>query len=150
VYRPRNRALSKPIQVALLPARQESSTLHFVQILSKLIAVKRLTSCTNSFYSRITCKYSEAGIDTHTCTELSEPRVLDTKRSAEKLDSKPRLEWCCWLWEDLVLQKRLASKAGDTLSSRHVSSCDVNACSWDFFCIKSFQCFMPLQSSHSD
>ena len=22
-------------------------------------------------------------------------------------------------------------KAGDTLSSRHVSSCDVNACSWD-------------------
>jgi hypothetical protein len=24
-----------------------------------------------------------------------------------------------------------AFKAGDTLSSRHVSSCDVNACSWD-------------------
>jgi len=23
------------------------------------------------------------------------------------------------------------SKAGDTLSSRHVSSCEVNACSWD-------------------
>ena len=23
------------------------------------------------------------------------------------------------------------NKAGDTLSSRHVSSCDVNACSWD-------------------
>jgi hypothetical protein len=23
------------------------------------------------------------------------------------------------------------SKAGDTLSSRHVTSCDVNACSWD-------------------
>ena len=25
----------------------------------------------------------------------------------------------------------LTDKAGDTLSSRHVSSCDVNACSWD-------------------
>ena len=27
--------------------------------------------------------------------------------------------------------KSMSSKAGDTLSSRHVSSCDVNACSWD-------------------
>ena len=26
---------------------------------------------------------------------------------------------------------RWVAKAGDTLSSRHVSSCDVNACSWD-------------------
>jgi len=26
---------------------------------------------------------------------------------------------------------RTSFKAGDTLSSRHVSSCDVNACSWD-------------------
>jgi len=25
----------------------------------------------------------------------------------------------------------IALKAGDTISSRHVSSCDVNACSWD-------------------
>ena len=32
--------------------------------------------------------------------------------------------WC-------VLTCRAHSKAGDTLSSRHVSSCDVSACSWD-------------------
>ena len=29
------------------------------------------------------------------------------------------------------VQSAKHSKAGDTLSSRHVSSCDVNACSWD-------------------
>jgi hypothetical protein len=30
-----------------------------------------------------------------------------------------------------AVKDRTSFKAGDTLSSRHVSSCDVNACSWD-------------------
>jgi len=30
-----------------------------------------------------------------------------------------------------VLLQCSAIKAGDTLSSRHVSSCDINACSWN-------------------
>ena len=35
---------------------------------------------------------------------MSEP-----KRRAEKLDLKPRLELCCWLWVGFVMQKRLES-----------------------------------------
>jgi hypothetical protein len=31
-------------------------------------------------------------------------------------------------------ERNSENKAGDTLSSRHVSSCDVNACSWDARC----------------
>jgi hypothetical protein len=34
-------------------------------------------------------------------------------------------------FHDVVLRLFFISWAGDSLSSRHVSSCDVNACSWD-------------------
>ena len=33
--------------------------------------------------------------------------------------------------EGCLAQRSADTKAGDTLSSRHVSSCDVNTCSWD-------------------
>jgi hypothetical protein len=35
------------------------------------------------------------------------------------------------IWGHSATNFRNVFKAGDTLSSRHVSSCDVNACSWD-------------------
>jgi len=34
-------------------------------------------------------------------------------------------------WRNFTVMDVCDRKAGDTLSSRHVSSCDVNACSWN-------------------
>jgi len=38
-------------------------------------------------------------------------------------------------------------KAGDTLSSRHVSSCDVNACSWDVRGDLTLNCMAQIHTS---
>jgi hypothetical protein len=47
--------------------------------------MKRLSSCTNSLYSQITCKHREAGSCTHTCTELSEPTCVGSEEKRREI-----------------------------------------------------------------